>query len=218
MSNIDDPLGRARVRLLALGDEFIAGVGDPKSLGWLGRVTARTFQSMPIDTYSSAIPCDTTSNLVARARHEVTARFDPKTSIDGAGLRLETRCVVGLGHGDLVNGVTPARARLNLATLLDSMRSDKIPAFVVGPPPTLDPNFNEQIGEISRVYGDVAQRRGVPYVETFAPLVSHDQWHHDLAAAGSVYPSQAGYGLMAWLVLHGGWFPWLGVEDPATHA
>jgi hypothetical protein len=28
-------------------------------------------------------------------------------------------------------------------------------------------------------------------------------------------PGQAGYGLMAWLVLHTGWHQWLGLPDPA---
>ncbi len=37
--------------------------------------------------------------------------------------------------------------------------------------------------------------------------------YEDLAANGGT-PGQAGYGLMAWLVLHRGWFQWLGLEAP----
>ena len=44
-------------------------------------------------------------------------------------------------------------------------------------------------------------------------LLNHEQWRQDLAANGGT-PGQAGYGLMAWLVLHRGWFQWLGLDAP----
>jgi hypothetical protein len=56
----------------------------------------------------------------------------------------------------------------------------------------------------------------VPYVDTFTPLVSHEQWLADLAAGDGALPGQAGYGLMAWLVLHSHWGTWLGVPDDAA--
>ena len=40
--------------------------------------------------------------------------------------------------------------------------------------------------------------------------MGHDQWRTDLAASRVPHhPGQAGYGLIAWLVLHHGWAPWL---------
>jgi hypothetical protein len=53
----------------------------------------------------------------------------------------------------------------------------------------------------------------VPYIDTFTPLVSHEDWLTDLAAGDGRHPGQAGYGLIAWLVLHGGWTRFLGVSD-----
>jgi lysophospholipase L1-like esterase len=50
-------------------------------------------------------------------------------------------------------------------------------------------------------------------VDCYAPLVSHEDWLTDLAAGDGVHPGQAGYGLMAWLVLHGGWHAWLGIPE-----
>ena len=35
-------------------------------------------------------------------------------------------------------------------------------------------------------------------------------------AGDGVLPGQAGYGLMAWLVLHTGWHGWLGLPDDAV--
>ena len=51
-------------------------------------------------------------------------------------------------------------------------------------------------------------------MDAFEPLLNHEQWTADVAAAGGMHPGQAGYGLLAWLVLHRGWYEWLGVERP----
>ena len=32
----------AQIRICVVGDELIAGAGDPRGLGWLGRVSAQT--------------------------------------------------------------------------------------------------------------------------------------------------------------------------------
>jgi len=42
-------------------------------------------------------------------------------------------------------------------------------------------------------------------------LLHHEQWQSDLATGDGVHPGQAGYGLIAWLVLHQGWPDWLGI-------
>ena len=73
----------------------------------------------------------------------------------------------------------------------------------------LEPESREEVQECIRI----ANRRRVPYVDTFSPLVTHEQWLADLAQSGNGFPGQAGYGLMAWLVLHTGWHAWLGVPD-----
>ena len=49
-------------------------------------------------------------------------------------------------------------------------------------------------------------------MDCFTPLTTHEQWQSDLAAGDGDHPGQAGYGLLAWLVLHGGWGAWLGVD------
>ncbi len=82
--------------------------------------------------------------------------------------------------------------------------------FVVGPPPGR-PEDAAAIEDLSDAFADVASRRRVPYVDTYTPLAHHEQWLSDLAQNASLYPGQAGYGLMAWLVLHTGWHAWLGL-------
>ena len=65
---------------------------------------------------------------------------------------------------------------------------------------------------MSAAYADVVTRRNHVYVDTFNPLLHHEQWRNDLAANDG-RPGQSGYGLMAWLVLHRGWYNWLNIPE-----
>ena len=191
------------LRLVVIGDELVAGAGDPKALGWVGRVAARTAAPERLTTVALAVPGETTTALGARWEDEVRRRLDPAA---------DNRLVVGLGRADLGAGLSLARSRLNLANVLDVADQWKLPAFVVGPPPGSAAD-GDRLAELSAAFGDVASRRRVPYVETYAPLATHEQWLGDMAAGDGELPSQAGYGLMAWLVLHTGWHAWLGQPD-----
>ena len=105
-----------------------------------------------------------------------------------------------------------ARHRLNLATILDEAQSGSIPAFVVSPPPGTNAQDNAGIEVLVDAQADVCARRGIPFVDCYRPLLGHDQWDSDLAAATIPgHPGQAGYGLIAWLVLNGGWREWLDI-------
>jgi len=194
------------LRLAVVGDELAAGVGDPKGLGWVGRVVARTPTPDPLTALTLAVPGETTSGLGARWEDEVGRRL----SADA-----DNRLVVALGRSDIAAGLSLARSRLNLANILDVADQRRIPAFVVGPPPGSTADA-EKLADLSAAFADVALRRRVPYVDTYTPLAAHDQWLGDLAAGNGVLPGQAGYGLMAWLVLHTGWHAWLGLPDDAA--
>jgi lysophospholipase L1-like esterase len=196
----------ADVRICVVGDGLVAGIGDARALGWVGRVSARTPRTTGrVTTFALGIPGEASPGLLARWRDETARRFDA----DAATSRL----VVGVGREDVLQQVSMARSRLNLANVLDDTQATGLSAFVVGPPPTLDPSLNERLATLSTALADVAGRRGVPYVETFAPLAQHEDWLTDLTAGDGLHPGQAGYGLMAWLVLHGGWNDWLGLAE-----
>ncbi len=191
------------MRICVVGDELSVGVGDARALGWTGRVMARTRFERPAMAFTLAVPGETSSGLSARWKAETASRFGPEADC-------ENRLVVALGRHDAGSGLSVARSRLNLANILDEADSTRIPAFVVGPPPG-PPEDGERIAELSTAFADVASRRRVPYVDTYTPLAQHEQWLADLATTGTTYPGQAGYGLMAWLVLHTGWHAWLGL-------
>ncbi|MGN8245978.1 GDSL-type esterase/lipase family protein [Cellulomonas soli] len=191
------------LRLAVIGDELAAGAGDPKALGWVGRVSARTLTPDPMTVLTLAVPGETTTALGARWEQEVARRTSPEA---------DNRLVVALGRADIAADLSLARSRLNLANILDMAEQRRMPAFVVGPPPgsTAD---GDRLADLSAAFGDVALRRRVPYVDMYTPLAAHEQWLGDLAAGDGLLPGQAGYGLMAWLVLHTGWHAWLGLPD-----
>ena len=191
-----------RTRICVVGDELVAGVGDARGMGWTGRVHARTVSEEPIELYPLAVPGETSTALSGRWESECNRRF-------GRG---DNRLVVAPGSADLFGGVSLARSRLNLANVLDDATNRQIPTFVVGPAPRTDLDQGA-IAELSGAFADVCGRRRIPYVETCAPLQDHEQWQADLAATGGSHPQQAGYGLIAWLVLHNGWHAWLGLPE-----
>lgn len=193
--------GPRDVGLVFIGDSYVAGYGDPKGLGWVSRVVARTVHpDVTLASYNLGIYGDSSADVLARWRGEGALRW--------AG-RPERRLVIGVGTNDVLKGITTARSRLNLANILDEAQSQGIAAFVVGAPPTNDPTFNATLEIVTEAQADVCARRGVPFVDCYRPLVGHDQWVSDLEASDGIHPGQAGYGLIAWLVLHGGWDEWM---------
>jgi lysophospholipase L1-like esterase len=193
------------IRICVIGDALVAGVGDPRAQGWVGRVAARTPQDeAAISFFTLGVPDETTADLGHRWWEETNRRFGTTVG--------DCRLVIGLGTADLDAGLSIPRSRLNLANVLDDAHSRRLPSFVVGPPPTADAARNSKIEELAGTFSDVCRRRDVPFVDTFAPLLTHEDWLTDLAAGDGIHPRQAGYGLIAWLVLHGGWREWLGIH------
>lgn len=200
------PSAPPRTRLIALGDELLAGVGDARALGWIGRAVASSQGTdCRLDLFPSALPGDTSGALAERWDGEVRARLDEAAQNDGS---IEHRVVVALGRADAATGLSLARARLNLAKVLDGLERMRIPAFVVGPAPSRDPEHADAVRELSTAFADVCSRRRTPYVDMVSGLEGHEQWEGDLSSRGDGIPGQTGYGLMAWLVLHGGFSDW----------
>jgi acyl-CoA thioesterase I len=201
--DMTDGLGVRDVRLVVVGDDFAAGFGDPKALGWVGRVVARSQSSeLALTPYNLGVRGDSSADVLDRWREETARRFAPGS---------EHRLVLSMGHGDVNQGLSTARSRLNLANVLDDAAAFSIPTLVVGPPPMLDQPFDERLKVVADAQADVCSRRSVPFVDCFEPLLRHEQWQSDLATGDGVHPGQAGYGLIAWLVLHQGWADWLGI-------
>jgi acyl-CoA thioesterase I len=197
--------GPRDVAICFIGASLVAGVGDPKGQGWVSRVVGRTHHpDLELTAYNLGVRGDTSADLLARWQSECAPRWVGRS---------EKRLVVSIGANDAATGVTLARHRLNLANILDDAASSGIGTFVVSPPPISDDDVNAKLDVLVEAQADVCSRRGVPFVDCYRPLVGHEQWRTDLAASRVAdHPGQAGYGLIAWLVLHNGWYDWLHIS------
>jgi acyl-CoA thioesterase I len=197
------PAGVRDVRLCIVGDSFVTGYGDPKALGWVGRVVARTpRETLDLTVHQLGVRGDSTAGVLARWREETGRRWS-----EGA----DNRLVLAVGANDVGQGISLARTRLNLANVVDEAVALGLQPFVVGPAPWLDQAANSSLRAVVDAERDVCERRGVRFVDCFTPLLGHAQWFADLGPGDGMHPGQAGYGLLAWLVLHSGWGAWLGV-------
>lgn len=184
------------VCVVVLGGTLATGVGDPKAQGWVTRVLGRTrADDLRLTCYNLAVTGDTTATVLHRSTGEAQDRWRGHA---------DRRLVLGVGLEDAREGISIARHRLNLANALDTASADGISCFVVGPAPTGDPAFDDILAGYAEAQADVCSRRSVPFVDCLAPLRGFDQWLTDLDT-GDGLPGQAGYGLIAWLVLNHGW-------------
>lgn len=190
-----------------LGDELLTGAGDPKGLGWLGRVQARLPHGEDVAFFPLAKIGETTGALLERWRTEALPRFSKET---------ENYLVIALGSQDIQAGTTLSRSRLNLASVLDDATREGVKVFVVGPAPTGVKEYDSEVGELSLGFADVVKRRQMKYVDCFNPLKEHDGYLSEVSQHPRRLPGQVGYGLIAWLVLNKGWFDWLGMTEPQS--
>lgn len=198
-------MAKKTVRIIVLGDLMVSPSGDPRGLGWLGRVLSRSFSDeLNIEVIALPVPGETTASLGERWWPELERRM--------AGAD-ELRLVVALGNTDPAAGISISRSRLNLATILDEARKRQIEPFVVGPVPSRFEDQNPEIEHLAWGFEDVANRRQIPFVDCFKPLVEHEGWRNEMAESGNGVPGQVGYGLIAWLVLNRGWNEWLGLAE-----
>ena len=76
------------MRICFIGDELVAGVGDPRGLGWVGRVNAHSTFDLPATFLTLAVPSETTKQMAARWEAEVLPRLaegEPHGLVDRCG-------------------------------------------------------------------------------------------------------------------------------------
>ena len=193
------------VRVCVFGDSFVTGVGDPKALGWVGRVAARTPAStgVALTMYALGVRGQSTEDVVVRMPLEISPRF---ARGDEHGV------VLAPGIADAFAAVPVARSA---ATLEFGLRSTGVSRLVVGPPPVGPPEVRQRLAALDTAFADVCGRLDVRYLSTYEPLVGHGPWQRQ-RLADDVHPAQAGYSMLAFVILNGGWYEWLEVEAPPT--
>lgn len=194
-------------RILFFGDSYVAGVGDPTGLGWVGRVTAASYEAgLPITTYDLGVRGHTSADVAARFEAESVARTSNPAASYGV--------VLCIGANDMTEvdrrlRVTPGIAVRTLNGLIDRIEAGGHGVFVVGPPPVGDREQDERIAELSNQLAHVVTHRGLRFVDVAKRLLASDDWRDEAAANDGSHPGAGGYAALADLVLTGGWIAWL---------
>jgi lysophospholipase L1-like esterase len=193
-------------RVLFFGDSFVAGVGDPGGLGWVGRVVAASYRAgLPLTAYDLGVRRDTSLDVEARWRAEALARTH-----DAAAYGV----VLGLGVNDTTEEdgelrVAPGVAVDALGRILGGAAQLGLRAFVVGPAPVGEPAQDDRIRALSQALEPVAAEHGAPFVAVAEALCVSAAWRSEAAAGDGAHPGAGGYEELAGLVLAGGWLDWL---------
>ncbi|PZS33319.1 MAG: hypothetical protein DLM58_08040 [Pseudonocardiales bacterium] len=194
-----------QIRMCFVGDSFVAGVGDPAHLGWVGRLTARAeTRGVTVTGYNLGIRRNTSSDVRARWQHEVRLRFP-----DG----LDNRLVLSFGVNDCTARSSGTRTEsgissANLDAILTEARRAGWPVLVVGPAPIADTDQNDRIRALNDRFTAVCTQHAVTYVDTFAELIEEPSWAAEVNAGDGSHPSTAGYERLT-EIIYGLWWAWL---------
>ncbi len=194
-------------RILFFGDSFVAGLGDPEGLGWVGRAVAAAYAAgRPLTAYNLGVRRDTSADVLARWEAEARARMGAAEASYGI--------VFGLGTNDTTEEggrvrVEPGIAVDNVGRLIETARASGLDVFVVGPPPAGEPAQDERVCALSVRLAALARARGVPFVATATTLRATPAWTAAAAAGDGSHPGASGYAALSELVLGGGFLRWL---------
>lgn len=193
------------LRICFVGDSFVAGVGDPRALGWTGRLTAHAHAAGPGPTvYNLGIRGQTSSDIAARWPAECAARL-PR---DVPG-----RVVFSFGVNDSLEAgnrtrVDAGTSAANLGAMISTARTQEWPVLVVGPPPVGDAAHNRRIAGLDDRFGQVCIEREIRYVSVFHRLRADAVWMEQVRTGDGAHPRAGGYAAFAELVLPT-WREWL---------
>lgn len=194
------------MRILAFGDSFVAGVGDPAHQGWLGRALAGRPE---VTLYNLGIRRDTSANVLARWSAEALPRL---TDVEPC------RLVFSFGRND-ANAAEGESARLppseslKNARLLLSAGAQQAPVLMVGPPPAGEPGLAARVEALNEAFKALCARLRVPYIDVLRPLAVSGTWLAEAQAGDGAHPGAAGYQQMAELVAaHPAWRGFTGLQ------
>lgn len=194
------------LRLLCFGDSFVAGVGDPRGQGWVGRaVEAAHAAGRPLMAYNLGVRRETSIEVAVRWRFEAMPRR-------AAGADCRVIFAVGTNDTTLENGtarVAPERSCMALDKMLGQAAEIGLPAAVAGPPPAGDEQQRARIVALSDAFAEVCAARGVPFWPVAEMLIASRTWLDEAAAGDGAHPAAGGYGLLARTLLDAGLLDWL---------
>ncbi|SNY87419.1 Lysophospholipase L1 [Nocardia amikacinitolerans] len=189
------------LRICFVGDSFVAGVGDPRCLGWAGRLGAA---AMPFTGYNLGVRRETSADIAARWQAECTPRLPEGT---------DARVVFSFGVNDTVleNGsprVDPDESADNLTGLLAHAAERGWQTMIVAPPPVDDEAHNARTAHLDERFAEICAAAGAPYARVHHELRANQVWMREVREGDGAHPGAAGYDAVAELIMPV-WLKWL---------
>ena len=181
-------------RVIFVGDSFVAGVGDPTGLGWVGHVVAAAFAAgLPLTSYNLGVRGETSVAVAERWEAEAAPRL-------AAGA--DSRLVLSFGANDTAaeDGVPAGASVQALRAVVTRARERSLPVLVVSPPPVNGAEQGERIAVLSARLAAECGSLSVPFVDVTGPLGASPGWRAEVEAGDGAHPGAAGYTQLAALV------------------
>ena len=193
------------IRICFAGESHINGTGDPKCLGWAGRICQDAFsKGFDVTYYNLGVRGETSSQLRKRWLQEVSYRLPQK---------YDNRVVFSFGANDttIENGKTRVSQQNSITNLEDilSIAKDLYPVLVVSAAPMDDEEQNQRISDLSKRFAKVCNQFNVPYLDVVPELIKSDIWMDEVKKYDGAHPRAAGYQVFAEIVQNWqGWLNW----------
>lgn len=194
------------MRILAFGDSFTVGAGDPDHLGWIGRALQGRRE---VTLYNLGVRRETSGDIAARWRAEAAPRM-----VDHEPMRI----VFSFGANDCHAGaggprVAAAQSLLNARTMLTEA-ARLAPVLMVGPPPIAEPGAAARLEALNEHLKALCGRLQTPFIDVFRPLAADGLWVREAAAWDGAHPGAAGYQRLAdLLAAHPAWRSFTAAPD-----
>lgn len=186
------------------GDSFVRGVGDPRGVGWVGRVIETTRQAgYAINAVNRGVRGDTSDNVAARFSFAAILRDR------GDG---DSRVVFSFGSNDALRGAPGVpNAIANARRFIAECAAHRVPVLFVGPPPVADggPGCDDRVHGIATGIEAVCAEAAVPFIPVTDRLLAGGTWLAEARAGDGAHPGLGGYDELADLILAGGWLGWI---------
>jgi lysophospholipase L1-like esterase len=192
-------VNRPDIRVCFLGDSFTLGTGDDAGLGWAGRVHAEARgRGVDLSSYNLGIRGQTGAELAERASAEISVRISGRGELRGV--------VLSFGANDIRLERPPAESARAAEGVLRWAASQGYQAFVMGPPPALEPDIDAARARMSAELARVAAMLAVPFLDIRAVLDDWSVWHHECEQGDGIHPGAEGYCRVAEVFC--AWKPW----------
>ncbi|MFD0360465.1 GDSL-type esterase/lipase family protein [Nocardia sp. GCM10030253] len=193
------------LRVCFVGDSLVAGVGDPRCLGWAGRLAMQAHTAgIPIVSYNLGIRRQKSTDIRARFLAECVQRLP-----EG----VDARIVLSFGVNDTmqVDGqrrVSSDQSAANLGEILRQAAERGWPVLMVAPPPIDDVEHNARTAALDERFAEICAAEGVPYVRIHQQLRESAVWMREVRDGDGAHPGAAGYDELAASVAPQ-WWEWL---------